>query len=289
MKVVLFCGGYGTRIRDYSDRVPKPLVPIGSRPIIWHIMKYYAHFGHTEFILCLGYQGEAIKRYFLDYEETLSNDFVMSEGGASVQLLSHDIREWNITFVDTGLASNVGERLWRVRHLVEDDETFIVNYSDGLTDHHLPDLEAHVKATDAVGGFLTVCPKVSFHAVTADEDGAVRSVHPITRSDLRVNGGYFIFKPELFDYMRDGEDLLNEPFERLISEGRLIATPHDGFWMSMDTFKEKQELDDMYHQGVRPWEVWHAPRVAGSAPTAGAVEASAVEVGAGAVGVRVPA
>ncbi|MCK9495708.1 MAG: sugar phosphate nucleotidyltransferase [Dehalococcoidia bacterium] len=258
VKVVLFCGGYGTRMREYSDRVPKPLVPIGSRPIIWHIMKYYAHFGHKEFILCLGYQGEVIKRYFLDYEETLSNDFVMTNGGADVQLLDRDISDWKITFIDTGLQSNVGERLWRVRHLLQDDEMFIANYSDGLTDAYLPDLEERVRHSDAVGGFLAVRPPYSFHAVDTELDGTVRSVHDITRTDLRINGGYFVFTPELFDYMREGEELVVEPFQRLIDAGRLTSIPYDGFWMSMDTFKEKQHLDDMYARGVRPWQVWNA-------------------------------
>jgi len=256
VKVVLFCGGYGTRIREYSDRIPKPLVPVGNRPIIWHIMKYYAHFGHTEFILCLGYQGEAIKRYFLDYEETLSNDFVMTNGGANLQLLNRDISDWKITFVDTGLEANIGQRLWRVRHLVEDDEMFIANYSDGLTDLHLPDLEARVRDSNAVGGFVTVRPPVSFHSVESGPDGRVKSVRAITGTDLRVNGGYFVFKPELFDYMREGEELVVEPFQRLIEAGRLTSMPYDGFWISMDTFKEKQQLDDMYARGVRPWQVW---------------------------------
>ena len=174
VKVVLFCGGYGTRIREYSDRVPKPLVPIGNRPILWHIMKYYAHFGHKEFILCLGYQSESIKRYFLDYEETLSNDFVMTNGGADVELLARDISDWKITFIDTGLESSIGERLWRVRHLVQDDEMFIANYSDGLTDLYLPSLESRVRNTDAVGGFMTVRPPVSFHAVDSEPDGRSR-------------------------------------------------------------------------------------------------------------------
>ncbi|MGE3962226.1 MAG: sugar phosphate nucleotidyltransferase [Dehalococcoidia bacterium] len=259
VKVVLFCGGYGTRIREYSDRVPKPLVPIGNRPILWHIMKYYAHFGHKEFVLCLGYQSELIKRYFLDYEETLSNDFVMSNGGADVELLGRDISDWRITFIDTGLESSIGERLWRVRHLVQDDEMFIANYSDGLTDLHLPELESRVRDTDAVGGFMTVRPPVSFHAVESEADGRVQQVRAITGTDLRVNGGYFVFKTELFDYMREGEELVMEPFQRLIAAGRLTSLPYDGFWMSMDTFKEKQQLDDMYARGVRPWQVWRRP------------------------------
>ena len=259
MKVVLFCGGLGMRLRDYADNVPKPMVPLGYRPLLWHVMKYYAHFGHTEFILCLGYQGEAIKRYFLDYEETLSNDFVMTEGGANLQLLNRDISNWKITFIDTGLEANVGHRLWRVRHLLQDDEMFIANYSDGLTDAYLPDLQQRVEDSGSVGGFLTVHPPVSFHAVDSGPDGRVQSVHAMNGTDLRVNGGYFVFTPELFDYMEEGEELVMEPFQRLIEAGRLTSMPYDGFWMSMDTFKEKQQLDDMYSRGVRPWQVWRRP------------------------------
>lgn len=259
MKVVLFCGGFGTRIREYSDRVPKPLVPIGNRPVLWHIMKYYAHFGHKEFILCLGYQGEAIKRYFLDYEETLSNDFVMTNGGRDIELLGRDISDWKVTFVDTGLEANVGERLWRIRHLLRDEEMFIVNYSDGLTDHHVPDLVRHVIDARAAVGFLTVRPPFSYHVVEAAPDGSVRSIHDATKTDLRINGGYFVMRPEFFNYMREGEDLVQEPFQRLIEAGKLTSLPHDGFWMSMDTFKEKQQLDDLYARGVRPWQVWRRP------------------------------
>ena len=134
MKVVLFCGGQGMRMREFSETIPKPMVPIGYRPIMWHLMRYYAHFGHKDFILCLGYRGDSIKEYFLNYKEWLSNDFVLSGGGADVQLLSSDIDDWRITFVDTGTHSNIGERLRAVRPHLEGEEIFLANYSDGLTD-----------------------------------------------------------------------------------------------------------------------------------------------------------
>lgn len=256
MKVVLFCGGYGMRLREYSENTPKPLVPIGERPMLWHIMKYYAHFGHTEFILCLGYQGQAIKRYFLDYDETVSNDFVLSAGGQSLELLGCDIRDWTITFVDTGLESNIGERLRRVRPYVGDDEMFLANYSDGLTDFHLPDLVDRVDASGAVGGFVAVRPPYSFHVVDAEPDGRVHEVRDLTQAGLRINGGYFVFRNEVFDYMNPGEELVREPFQRLTERGLLTSYSYDGFWMSMDTFKEKQHLDDMYLRGERPWALW---------------------------------
>src|SRR5919199_1175936 len=134
MKVVLFCGGQGVRIREVSDRVPKPMVPIGDRPLLLHVMKYYAHFGHTEFILCLGYKGHTIKEYFLNYNEALLNDFVFSEGGKRLQLLRSDIQDWKITFVDTGLTSNIGQRLKAVEPYIGSDDAFLANYADGLTD-----------------------------------------------------------------------------------------------------------------------------------------------------------
>lgn len=255
MKVVLFCGGYGTRIREYSDRVPKPLVPIGNRPILWHIMKYYAAFGHRDFILCLGYQGEAIKRYFLDYEETLTNDFVL-RGDGDLELMGQDIDDWKISFVDTGLESDVGERLRRVRHLLQDEEMFLVNYSDGLTDHHLPELIDQVRATDSVGGFLTVQPPLNVRAVRADADGVVQAFEDIRGTSLRVNGGYFAFTSEFWNYLHPGDDLVQDALCRVAEADRLTSIPYDGFWMPMDTFREQQQLEEMYARGDRPWEVW---------------------------------
>src|SRR5512134_2167309 len=140
MKVVLFCGGLGTRLKEYSDTIPKPMVEIGYRPLLWHLMRYYAHFGHKEFILCLGYKGDTIKKYFLEYDETVSNDFVMTEGGRKVDLLASDIQDWKITFVDTGMSSNIGMRLKAVEPYVAGDEMFLANYSDGLSDLPMPEV-----------------------------------------------------------------------------------------------------------------------------------------------------
>src|SRR5713101_8182639 len=138
MKVVLFCGGLGMRLRDYSETIPKPMVTIGYRPILWHVMKYYAHFGYKDFVLCLGHRGDVIKDYFLNYSETLSNDFVLSEGGKKLDLMASDIHDWKITFVDTGLKSNIGQRLKAVERIVGDEPEFLANYSDGLSDLPLP-------------------------------------------------------------------------------------------------------------------------------------------------------
>jgi glucose-1-phosphate cytidylyltransferase len=259
VKVVLFCGGLGTRLREYTDAVPKPMVSIGNRPILWHVMRYYAQFGHTNFILCLGYKGGVIKDYFRNYDETVSNDFVLSAGGRHVELLGSDIDDWRITFVDTGLTSNIGERLRLVEKYVG-DEPFLANYADGLTDL---DLDAHIglhRSRGAVATHLAVPPASSFHVVSIDDDDAVTNIGPMRSADLWVNAGYFVLEPEIFRYMRPGEELVVEPFHRLIAEGRLVAHRYRGFWGVMDTFKDKQALDELYDMGA-PWELWkrHEP------------------------------
>ena len=202
MKVVLFCGGLGTRLREHSETIPKPLVNVGYRPILWHLMRYYAHFGHKDFILCLGYRGDLIREFFLNYRGAMSTDFVMSEGGRRIELLEKDADDWRITFVDTGMHSNLGERLMRVRPHLEGEETFLANYSDGLTDLPLDRHVADFSERDAVAHFVTVRPSQSFHAVQADGEGLVTAIEPVGASDYWINGGFFCLRREIFDYMR---------------------------------------------------------------------------------------
>lgn len=256
MKVVLFCGGMGLRIREYSESIPKPMVPIGQRPILWNVMKYYAHYGHRDFILCLGWQGQAIKNYFLDYDECVSNDFQLLEGGRRIALLNTDVEDWKITFVDTGVNSNIGERLMAVKPHLEDETTFLANYSDGLSDVPLPSLIQHHRATAATATFLSVKPTQSFHTVDFDGEGNVSALTPITRSSIWMNAGFFVLDQSIFDVMRPGEELVMEPFERLIRGRRLQTIRYEGYYGCMDTYKEKQALEDRYHRGDRPWEVW---------------------------------
>jgi len=256
MKVVLFCGGLGTRLRDYSDQLPKPLVEIGSRPIIWHLMRYYAHYGHKDFILCLGYRGSAIKSYFRNYDETLSNDFILSEGGRNIELLKRDIDGWNITFVDTGLRSNIGERLRRVRQFVEPDEVFLANYSDGLTDLDCGGYVDSFLRKDKIASFLSVKVPQTFHIVHADAEHNVQKLEYVGDSSLRINGGFFILRKEIFDYMNEDEELVVKPFQRLMAKRQVMAVPYDGFWRNMDTFRDKIELDELVARGRAPWQVW---------------------------------
>lgn len=258
MKVVLFCGGLGTRLRDYSDQIPKPLVEIGARPIIWHLMRYYAHFGHTEFILCLGYRGSAIKSYFRHYDECISNDFVMSQGGRNIDLLQKDIENWKITFVDTGQLSNVGERLRRVRKYVEPDDVFLANYSDGLSDL---DLATHIPrflSSGKIASFLSVRVPQTYHIVHSDTDGLASKLEYVGDSSIRINGGFFVLRREIFDHMNEGEELVVEPFQRLMAKRELLAIPFDGFWRNMDTFRDKIELDEIVNRGRAPWQIWKA-------------------------------
>ena len=264
MKVVLFCGGQGLRLREYSENVPKPMVPIGYRPIIWHVMKYYAHYGHTEFILCLGHRADVIKEYFLKYNECLSNDFVLKNGGKKLRLLNRDLDDWTITFVDTGIDSNIGERLMAIRDHLGDDEVFMANYSDNLTDLHLPDLIGDFHKQGKIASFMSVKPSQSFHLVDIDSDSRVESLTPAPTSDIWINGGYFIFRREIFDYIEQGEELVIEPFQRLIEQGELVTYRHRGFWACMDTFKERQNLEDLYQHNNTPWMVWIRPPASSS-------------------------
>lgn len=256
MKVVLFCGGLGTRLREHSDTIPKPLVPVGYRPIIWHLMRYYAHYGHKDFVLCLGYRGDMIREYFLNYRDCMSSDFTLNLADQRVELLGEEAHDWRITFVDTGLHANLGQRLSRVKHLLKDEPMFLANYSDGLSDL---DLDAAVKdfgASDAVASFLAVRPAQSFHTADIDASGFVRGIESMSRKDLWVNGGFFCLRNEIFDAMQDGEELVEQPFERLIARGKLRARKHEGFWSAMDTFKDKITLDRMEARGDCPWMVW---------------------------------
>lgn len=255
MKVVLFCGGLGLRLRDHFQNIPKPLVHIGSRPILWHLMNYYSHYGHKDFVLCLGYQGDAIKDYFLNYRETLSNDFVLAKGGREVTLLNRDIEDWTITFVDTGLHSTIGERLKTVQPHVSGEEVFLANYTDGLTDLALDRYVENFLAQERIGCFLSVRPTAVFHMVETGADQRVRGLKSLQDSEIRINGGFFIFREEIFDYIRDGEELVVEAFQRLIEADQLMAYPYDGYWQCMDTFKDQQALEEMAARDDAPWRV----------------------------------
>jgi glucose-1-phosphate cytidylyltransferase len=256
LKVVLFCGGAGMRLRGYVDDVPKPMVQIGTRPLLWHLMKYYAHFGHKDFILCLGYKGSVIKDYFLHYDESVSNNFVWSQGGKKIEFLNRDIDDWSITFVETGVNSTIGERLKAVEPYLRGEEMFLANYGDGLSDLELPLMIEVLRGSDAVGSLLLVQPTASFDIVQLTPEGAVAGVSALTHSDIWINGGFFVFRNEIFRYIEPGDELVRRPFQRLIEKKALLAYKCPGFWQCMDTFKDKQRLEEL-NQDDAPWKVWN--------------------------------
>lgn len=260
------------RLRGYADDVPKPMVHIGTRPILWHVMKYYAHYGHKDFILCLGYKGNSIKDYFLHYDESASNDFVWSQGGKKIHFLNRDIDDWTITFVQTGASATIGERLRVVEPYLRGEEMFLANYSDGLSDVPLPEMIETFQRSQTVGSLLLVQPTASFDIVTCAPSGLVSNISALTNTDIWINGGFFVFRKEIFRYMRRGEELVREPFQRLIEKKALLAYKYTGFWQCMDTFKDKQRLEDL-NQGGAPWKVWRQPE--------GAADEDSVAVSAG--------
>ena len=245
-------------MRDGVTNAPKPMAMIGDRPLMWHVMRYYAHFGHTDFVLCLGYGASHVKDFFLNYDETRSNDFVLD--GTGVQLFRTDISDWRITFVDTGLNSAIGERLRRVRRFVEDEPMFLANYADVFTNASLPDMITRFEASSAVVSLLAVPPQSSHHVVDVDEDGLITQVTPVR--DLRQweNGGYFVLRPQVFDYLNEGEDLVEDALPRLIAERKVIAYQHKGYWSPADTVKERALLEEMYQRGNCPWMIWDPER-----------------------------
>jgi len=248
-------------MRDGVNSGPKPMAMVGERPLLWHVMRYYAHFGHRDFVLCLGYGASYVKDFFLRYDETRSNDFVLQNGARDLQLFSTDISDWRITFVDTGLNSPIGERLRRVRRFVEDEPIFLANYADVLTDAPLPDMIERFTASSAVASLLAVPPQSSHHVVEIGEDGLISLVTPMR--DLRQweNGGYFALRPEIFDHLNEGEDLVEDAImRRLVPQRRVLAYPYKGYWSPADTVKERAQLDDMYDHGYCPWMVWDADR-----------------------------
>ena len=241
MKVVLFCGGLGMRIREHRASGPKPLAMIGDRPLLWHVMRYFAHFGLTDFILCLGYGASAVKEHFLRYDGPLTDD-------------------WRITFVDTGLHASIGERLLRVRRYVGSDDLFLANYADTLTDAHLPSLIERFRRSTATAALLAVPLSSSHHVVRLGPADRVAGISTV--ADLRqwANGGYFVLRPEIFDVLREGADLVPDALNLLIPEGRLMANVHTGFWRSVDTVKDRAEVEEMYRREEAPWMLWDERR-----------------------------
>jgi glucose-1-phosphate cytidylyltransferase len=257
MKVVLFCGGLGTRIREYSETIPKPMIPVGNQPIMYHLMQYYAGYGHRDFVLCLGYKASYIKEFFLNYKPQIYADCVVSNHGTQVEMLGPQAEDWRISLIDTGTWRNIGERLWAVRNHVMRDDMFMANYSDGVSDVNLDEMVAAFKKSGKIACFLAIRPPLTYHLVDMGQDGRVRDFRSSADSEIWINGGYFLMRPEIFDYMQPGEELVLEPFRRLIEADQLMAYKHEGFWRSMDTLRDRQVLEDMVEKGHMPWRLEH--------------------------------
>ena len=256
VKVILFCGGQGLRLRELSDSIPKAMVMVGGRPILWHIMNYYAHFGHREFILCLGYQADVIRDYFQHYREA-SSDLVVTEQGRSLESLYNDTEHWRISFVDTGLEASVGQRLRAAGRYAGDDDIFLANYGDVLTDAPLDELVERFRRARKLAAFIAVRPRpYTFHLVRLNGRDHVRSVQEVNKADLWINGGYFMFRREILDEIGPGEDLVPDVLPRLIERDEVLGYRYDGFWAPMDTVRDWQNLEAYVASGDLPWAVW---------------------------------
>jgi glucose-1-phosphate cytidylyltransferase len=249
MKVVIFCGGIGVRMGEATQRIPKPMIRVGSQPILWHIMRWYASWGHREFILCLGYRAEIVKQYFLDYNEAVVNDFVLA--GSEVELLGKDMDGWRITFLDTGVHASIGDRLRSAASHLGDDEYFLATYGDGLTDAPLDEMIDRLVESGKKASLLSVRPRLSYHVVDASDNGTVR-VQAMADADVRINGGFFVFRRDVVDSLQPGCDVMDE-IARLALDGDVLVHRYDGFWAPMDTIKDKQDLDTIVDSGDVPW------------------------------------
>jgi len=253
MKVVLFCGGLGTRIREYSEKIPKPMIPVGHQPILMHLMEYYCTFGHRDFVLCLGYKANVIKEFFLNYKPQAFADCIVSNHGTNVDFIGPKPDDWSVSLIDTGIWPNIGQRLWAVREHLNKEEMFLANYSDGLCDVDLDDMLARFRRSGKVACFLAVRPPLTYHLVDMDDAGNVQQFKSSSTSEMWINGGYFLMTRHIFDYMQPGEELVLEPFNRLIAENQLLAYKYEGFWRSMDTLRDRQTLEDLIEKGSMPW------------------------------------
>jgi glucose-1-phosphate cytidylyltransferase len=253
------------------------MVPVGDAPILLHVMKYYAYHGHTDFVLCLGYKAGVIRDYFFrNRDDPFVRKFVLCDGTRTAITGRNDSDAWRITFVDTGLHANIGQRLKAVQALLGEDELFLANYSDVLTDAPLPEMVANVLERGKLASFVAVRPNYSFHIVSYGDGAIVRDIRALAQSDVWINGGYFVFRREIFEHLHEGEELVEQPFRRLIADEALLAYRHEGFWAPMDTFKDRQLLESLVQAGPPPWTLWEpAPGEQASLAAAGASPTSA--------------
>jgi glucose-1-phosphate cytidylyltransferase len=257
MKVVILCGGFGTRLREETEFRPKPMAEIGGRPILWHIMKSFAHYGYNDFVLCLGYKGDDIKNYFLNYEQ-LNNDFEIELGTGKVRVHgNHSERGWRVTLANTGLHTMTGARVKQVEKYVEGD-VFMLTYGDGVTDCNLNELVEFHRSSNKVGTVTGVSPPSRYGELGISGNTVVSFREKPREEDSLINGGYFVFNRKFFDYLSADEGcvLEREPLERLAEDGQLAIYPHRGFWQCMDTYRDYLYLNELWDQDRAEWKVW---------------------------------
>ena len=256
MKVVILCGGLGTRLREETEFRPKPMLEVGGRPILWHIMKTYAHYGYRDFVLCLGYKGSTIKEYFVNYD-AMNNDFTVCLGNRS-QLVyhgRHTEQDFRVTLADTGLECMTGGRVKKVaRHI--DSDTFLLTYGDGVSDVDISKLMAFHLAHGKLATVTSVAASSRFGILEIDRHQVLKFAEK-PKTDALISAGYFVFNRGIFDYLGGDDCILErEPLERLSAEGQLMAYPHEGFFYAMDTYREYLHLNDLWSRGAAPWRVW---------------------------------
>lgn len=258
MKTVILCGGRGLRLGEHGTALPKALIEIGGRPVLWHLLKLYSHHGLNDFVLCLGWLGDAIKRYFLEHH-WLYTDFTLEmkpESDYTLHKHQTSREAWRITFADTGLDTNTGGRVKRIAAHLGEDEEFCVTYGDGLSDLSLRELMAFHRAHGKLATLTAVNPRSQFGLLKLDAAGAVTEFQEKPLLEQWINGGFFIFNRRVLDYLTDNSVLEREPLEQLAREGQLMAYRHAGFWKCLDTYKDHLEFNQMWDAGQAGWKVW---------------------------------
>lgn len=257
MKTVLLAGGFGTRFSEMTETLPKPMIPIGGKPILWHIMKHYSHFGHRDFILCLGYKADVIRDYVMGLLHNMS-DFTLDLESGEVQYHSRPSEDWRLTLVDTGLETGTGGRLNRIRHLL-DDEPFCMTYGDGVADVDIGALKQHHAEQKKLATVTAIVPPSRYGCMELD-GFSVRGFAEkpeIASASSRINGGFFVLETEALNYVTHDSDMWErEPFQKLVSADQVAAYIHDGFWQCMDTARDHKLLESLWDSGNAPWKTW---------------------------------
>jgi glucose-1-phosphate cytidylyltransferase len=255
MKAVILAGGFGTRLAEETEQIPKPMVEIGRRPILWHIMKHYTHYGIREFFIALGYKGEVIKRYFLDYSR-LNGSVTIDMSKAEVQVDDRQCEDWMLHLIDTGLETNTGGRIKRFYPWLK-HETFMVTYGDGVGNIDLDALLKFHRSHGLVATITAVRPPARFGGLVFDGDLAVKFTEKPQIGEGWINGGFLVFEPKIFDYIEgDHSSLEADALEHLAADRQLAAYKHDDFWQCMDTLRDKRLLESLWQEGQAPWKVW---------------------------------